>query len=55
MYALQIAESSHGQVAEWILYREPLKHLTQSELDSLIEKIDSFINNEIELLQNKGE
>lgn len=54
MYALEIAESSHGQIAEWTLYRAPLQHLTQLEMDALIERIDAFITNEIELV-SKGE
>jgi len=53
MYALQIATSSHGQIAEWTLYREPLQHLTQSELDALIERVDAFIFNEIELVSKE--
>ena len=42
------AVSSNGQVAEWNLAIEPLQHLTQNEIDSLIERIDAFIYMQIE-------
>jgi hypothetical protein len=48
MYALQLATSSHGQVAEWALHLAPLSHLTQLQIDALIERIDTFVFNEIE-------
>jgi hypothetical protein len=40
---IEIAVSSNGQIAEWSLARAPLQHLTQNELDSLIERIDAYI------------
>ena len=42
------AVTSYGQVAQWELALAPLSHLTQNELDSLIERIDAFIFNQIE-------
>jgi hypothetical protein len=48
MYALQIAESSTGQIAEWTLHLEPLKHLTQDQLDALINRIDTYVFDQIE-------
>jgi hypothetical protein len=45
---VEIAVSSNGQIAEWSLALAPLQHLTQNELDSLIERIDSYIYIQIE-------
>jgi len=50
MHALQLATSSTGQVAEWSLFLEPLKHLTQDQLDALINRIDTYVFNEIEII-----
>lgn len=54
MMTQEIATSSNGQIAEWSLALAPLKHLNQSQLDALIERIDAFISNEInEIEENK--
>ena len=45
---IEIAISSNGQIAEWSLALAPLQHLTQNELDSLIERIDTYIYTQIE-------
>jgi hypothetical protein len=44
----ETAVSSHGQIAQWELAVGPLQHLTQGQLDALIERIDAFVSNEIE-------
>jgi hypothetical protein len=43
----EVAVSSNGQIAQWTLALSPLQHLTQTQLDDLIEKIDTFVFNEI--------
>ena len=46
---LAVSETT-GQVAQWALAMEPLRHLSQQQLDDLIERIDAFIWNEIEIV-----
>lgn len=43
----EIAVSSHGQIAQWTLALSPLQHLTQAQLDQLIQNIDSFVFDQI--------
>ena len=39
----ELVVSSYGQIAQWELALEPFKHLSQAELDNLVETIDAFI------------
>jgi hypothetical protein len=44
----EIAISTDGQLAQWELALEPLKKVSQFELDKMINRIDLFIFAEIE-------